>query len=52
MFKILAKLIATALSLFGLTVAIYWFNLDMKLMWFLQPYLDKWYDGLDRDRRL
>ena len=31
-FKILGKLFAAFLALFGATFAIYWFNLDMKLV--------------------
>lgn len=50
--KIVLKFFATAFSLFLLTVAIYWFNLDTKVVKFAEPYLTKWYDHLERDKRL
>ncbi len=48
--NIVLKLIITALALFVGTFAIYFFNLDMKLLAFLEPYLDKVYD-LRKDRQ-
>lgn len=50
--KTIIAALAAPLGLFGLTVVIYWFNLDMKLVAFAGPYLDKWYDRLERDRKL
>lgn len=42
------KLVCTAVTLFVVTFAIYFFNLDMKLLAFLEPYLDKVYDLRER----
>ena len=39
-------------ALFLLTVIIYWFNLDSKVVKLLQPVMDKHYDNLKRDRKL
>ncbi|MBQ8925999.1 MAG: hypothetical protein IJ051_07065 [Clostridia bacterium] len=42
------KLVCIAVGLFVGTFAIYFFNLDMKLLAFLEPYLDKVYDLRER----
>ena len=42
------KLVCAAAGLFLATFAIYFFNLDMKLLAFLEPYLDKVYDLRER----
>lgn len=47
--KLIGKLLCTAFLLFAGTFTIYFFNLDMKLLAFLEPYLDKVYD-LRKDR--
>ena len=39
-------------ALFLLTVIIYWFNLDSKLVRALQALMEKHYDNLPRDRKL
>lgn len=40
-------------ALFLLTVIIYWFNLENRLIYyFVHPMLKKHYDNIDRDRRL
>ena len=40
-------------GLFFLTVVIYWFNLDNKLLYYVvRPLLNKHYDNLKRDRRI
>lgn len=50
--KALLALIAIVAGLFGLTFTVYMFNLDMKLLAFLEPYLAKVYDLRKRDRRI
>ncbi len=40
------------LLLFLVTFAIYWFNLDMKLMHWLYQKMKKHYDKIERTRRL
>lgn len=53
LFGFIAKLAAVAVGLFVLTFTIYFLNLDMKLLAFLEPYLDKVYDlRKDRDPRV
>ena len=46
------KLVCTAVALFVVTFTIYFFNLDMKLLAFLEPYLDKVYDLRKRDPKV
>lgn len=46
------KLALAAVGLFGLTFTIYFLNLDMKLLAFLEPYLDKVYDLRERDPKV
>ena len=50
--KILIILLAAAAAFFLVTFAIYWFNLDSKLVKAIMPAMTKHYDGLQRDRRL
>ena len=50
--KLLKKLLLICLAFFAVTFAIYFFNLDMKLTAALQPLFEKWYDRLERDKRL
>ena len=50
--KAIIAALSTVFGLFGLTVVIYWFNLDTKVVAFAEPYLNKWYDGIERDRKL
>lgn len=51
-FKILKKLFAVILALFGVTFTVYWFNLDMKLVNKIYFWLQKHYDNMKRDKRL
>ncbi len=50
--KFAVTLVATVFSLFLLTVVIYWFNLDSKLVKALEKPLMQHYDNMERDRRL
>ena len=51
--KKLAKIpliaLAIALGFFVVTFTVYFFNLDMKLMAVIAPYLEKWYDSREHD---
>lgn len=51
-FKILGKVFAAFLALFGATFAIYWFNLDMKLVRKFYDAVQPHYDNLEKDRKL
>ena len=51
-FKIISKIIAVILALFGVTFTIYWFNLDMKLVNKIYFLLQKHYDNMKRDKKL
>ena len=46
--KVLLRILAVALGFFVVTFTIYFFNLDMKATSLLAPWLEKWYDHLDR----
>jgi len=46
--NILLKLVLAALAFFVVTFTVYMFNLDMKATSLLAPFLEKWYDHLDR----
>ncbi len=46
--KIPLILLGTALGFFAVTFTVYFFNLDMKATSLLAPFLEKWYDHLDR----
>ena len=35
-------------GLFAATLVIYYFNLDMRLIELVHPYLSKWYDHIER----
>lgn len=50
--KIILKIIAVILALFGVTFTIYWFNLDMKLVNKIYFLLQKHYDNMKRDKKL
>lgn len=50
--KRLLKFAAAVFALFLGIVAIYWFNLDTKLVKAIEPLMTKHYDSLERDRRL
>ena len=46
--KLLLRLLAVALGFFVVTFTVYMFNLDMKATSLLAPWLEKWYDRLER----
>ena len=50
--KILLKLLALVLGFFVVTFTVYIFNLDMKMMTFIEPLLEKWYDSREHDNYL
>ena len=50
--KILKTVVVVFAVLFGLSVIVYYFNLDMKLAAQIQKFMDKVYDRRKRDRRL
>lgn len=50
--KISVKIIAVIFALFAVTFSVYMFNLDMKLMAFAEPYLEKVYDLRKRERSI
>ena len=50
--KILKTVAVVFAVLFGLSVVVYSFNLDMKLAAQLKKFMDKVYDRRKRDRRL
>ncbi len=50
--KIPLFILLAALGFFVVTFTIYFFNLDMKATSLLAPYLEKWYDHLERDTYL
>ncbi len=45
-------ILAVIVALFLLTFAIYWFNLDMKLVRKVYDLLGKHYDNMKRDKKL
>ena len=45
-------ILAVIVGLFLLTFAIYWFNLDMKLVRVVYDWLQKHYDKMKRDKKL
>lgn len=50
--KILLILAAVCAGFFVITFTVYFFNLDMKLMAAVEPWLDKIYDRRKRERKL
>ena len=46
--RVLLKVCAAVGIFFVATFTVYFFNLDMKLTSLLEPFLEKWYDHLDR----
>ena len=46
--KILSRIVLLVLGFFVITFTIYIFNLDMKATAMLEPFLEKWYDKLER----
>lgn len=49
---IILIILAVIVGLFLLTFAIYWFNLDMKLVRKVYDLLGKHYDNMKRDKKL
>jgi len=45
---LLKTLLLAALGFFAVTFTVYFFNLDMKATSLLAPFLEKWYDKLER----
>ncbi len=50
--KIPLILLAIVLGFFVVTFTVYIFNLDMKMMTFLEPLLEKWYNSREHDQYL
>ncbi len=50
--EIFLIILAVIVGLFLLTFAIYWFNLDMKLVRKIYDMLQKHYDNMKRDKKL
>lgn len=46
--KIPLILLGSLFGFFVVTFTIYFFNLDMKATSLIAPYLEKWYDSLER----
>ena len=46
--KIPLVLLGAVLGFFVVTFTVYFFNLDMKATSLLAPFLEKWYDHLER----
>jgi len=46
--NLICKLLLAALGFFVVTFTVYFFNLDMKATALLAPWLEKWYDHLER----
>lgn len=49
---ILKIIVIIAVAFFVITFGVYFFNLDMKLTAALQPWFEKHYDKIDRDKHL
>ena len=49
---IILIILAVSVALFLVTFAIYWFNLDMKLVRKVYDLLGKHYDNMKRDKKL
>ena len=50
--KILKVFIAIAFTFLAITVLVYWFNLDTKLVKLIEKPMMKHYDNMKRDSRL
>ncbi len=50
--KILLIIVIVIFAFFALTMLIYWFNLDTKLVKLLEKPMMKHYDNIKRDRRI
>lgn len=49
-FKALLALLGIVLGFFVGTFTVYFFNLDMKATSLLAPFLEKWYDNMERSQ--
>ena len=52
MLEVFLIILAVLVGLFLVTFAIYWFNLDMKLVRKVYDLLGKHYDNMKRDKKL
>lgn len=52
LFKFIGKAVKFTMAATAILFTIYWFNLDNKLIKFIEPYLKKNYHTMDRDRRI
>ena len=52
LWKLPLILLGIVLGFFVVTFTVYIFNLDMKMMTFLAPLLEKWYDSREHDQYL
>ena len=50
--KIPLILLGSLLGFFVVTFTVYIFNLDMKMMTFIEPLLEKWYNSREHDQYL
>lgn len=50
--KVLLIILTVLLIFFAVTFIIYFFNLDMKLVYRIQKLLNRHYDTLEKDRKL
>ncbi|MBR3126371.1 MAG: hypothetical protein IKF42_13245 [Mogibacterium sp.] len=50
--KLIKTIMAAALAFLAVTVPVYWFNLDTKLVKLLEKPMMKHYDSMPRDNRL
>ena len=50
--EIILIVLAVIVALFLITFAIYWFNMDMKLVRVIYEWLQKHYDKMKRDKKL
>ena len=50
--KTLLYVLTGGLAFFVVTFTVYFFNLDMKLTYSLEPLLLKWYDRIPRNQHL
>lgn len=51
--KMAAKILGGLSALWVLTMLVYWFNMDNKMIYYVvRPLLNKWYDSQKRDVKL
>lgn len=49
---VIGSIVGLLLVFFLITFLIYWFNLDMKLVYFIYKLLGKHYDKIERDKKI